>query len=59
MGGLGEAATADIATGIKVMYNEQCTMNNDVYDLQGRKVNRQDMQPGIFIVDGRKVVVGK
>jgi len=59
MGGLGEAATADIATGIKVMYNEQCTMNNDVYDLQGRKVNRQDMQPGIFIVDGRKVVIGK
>ncbi|MBQ9669327.1 MAG: Ig-like domain-containing protein [Prevotella sp.] len=54
MGGLGEAAIADVATGIKSMYNEQRTTNNMVYDLQGRRVDQP--RKGLYIVDGKKVV---
>ncbi len=41
-------------TGIETMYNEKCTMNNEVFDLQGRRV----AQPvkGLYIVNGKKVI---
>ena len=41
-------------TGIESMYNEKCTMNNEVFDLQGRRV----AQPvkGLYIVNGKKVI---
>ena len=56
MGGLGEAATAGITTGISETMNyEPRTMN--AYDLQGRRVERPTK--GLYIMDGRKVVVGQ
>ena len=42
-------------TGIVSMYNEQCTMNNDIFDLQGRKVTKPTK--GMYIVNGKKVMV--
>ena len=55
-------------TGVNSMYNEQCTMNNKVYDLQGRKVSSAEanfslftlhssLKKGLYIVNGKKVVV--
>jgi hypothetical protein len=43
-------------TGIVNMNRETIT-NNRYYDLQGRRVNGQPTQKGIYIVNGRKVVV--
>ena len=42
-------------TGIVSMYNEQCTMNNEVFDLQGRKV--ANPKKGLYIMNGKKVMV--
>jgi hypothetical protein len=56
----------DEATGVgaSLMNNEERTMNNEVYDLQGRRVdgsrltvNGSRLNPGIYIKNGRKVVV--
>jgi cephalosporin-C deacetylase len=49
-------------TGISSMHNSQCTMHNEVYDLQGRKVSNGkwsngQMPKGLYIVNGRKVVI--
>ena len=42
-------------TGISSMHNAQCIMNNEVFDLQGRKVAQPTK--GLYIVNGRKVVI--
>ena len=55
-------------TGVNSMNNEQCTMNNEVYDLQGRKVSSAEanfslftlhssLKKGLYIVNGKKVIV--
>lgn len=43
-------------TGIESMSNEQGTMRNEVYDLQGRRVNTASGK-GIYVISGKKVVV--
>ena len=48
---LGEGET----TGISTVSKNNVMMNNDVYDLQGRKVQNA-AQKGIYIMNGRKVV---
>ena len=45
----------DETTGISTMHNSQCTMHNEVFDLQGRKVAQP--KKGLYIVNGRKVVM--
>ena len=45
-----------ISTGISSMHNSECIMHNDVFDLQGRKVNDQTKK-GVYIINGKKVVV--
>jgi hypothetical protein len=68
MGGLGEAAEATITTGIKEVHSAQCTVQNAVYDLQGRRmkssmVNGQSsmvngqLKRGFYIINGQKVVI--
>lgn len=42
-------------TGISAMHNSQCIMNNEFFDLQGRKVAQPTK--GLYIVNGRKVVI--
>ena len=42
-------------TGVNSMNNVQCTMNNKVYDLQGRHVAQPTK--GLYIVNGKKVFV--
>lgn len=39
------------------MENEHIT--HDIYNLQGMKVNGHHLKTGIYIIDGRKTVVGK
>ena len=43
------------SSGIQEMYNSQCTMHNEVYDLQGRRIEHPTK--GLYLVDGKKVVV--
>ena len=45
----------DEATGIEAMHNAQCTMHNEMYDLQGRRVAQPSK--GLYIVNGKKVVI--
>jgi hypothetical protein len=42
-------------TGISSMNNVQCTMNNEVYNLNGQKVMKA--QKGLYIINGKKVVI--
>ena len=54
-------------TAIASMHNSQCTMHNDVYDLQGRRVSsavansslstlHSSLKKGVYVIDGKKVV---
>lgn len=45
----------DVTTSIETMHNSEY-MHNDVFDLQGRKVNDQTKK-GVYIQNGKKVVV--
>ena len=56
MGGLGEAATATVTTGIQETLNAEQTRQTSttIYNLQGIRVNQPTH--GLFIIDGRKVV---
>ena len=46
------------ATGIQEMENEEWRMKNGgVYDLQGRKIQHPELVPGIYIVNGKKVII--
>ena len=45
----------DETTGIMAIDNGQLTMDNDVYDMQGRRV--QNPTKGLYIVNGKKVVI--
>lgn len=44
-------------TGINTIGNVQPTVGNDAYDLQGRRVGSATLNKGIYIVNGRKVIV--
>ena len=40
------------------MYNEKCTMNNEhCYDLQGRNLHRSQLKKGLYILNGKKLIV--
>ena len=45
----------DEATGISSMHNSQSTAHNEVYNLNGQRVNQP--QKGLYIVNGKKVLV--
>lgn len=50
--------SAEEVTGIRTIDNVKATINNGVvYDLSGRKVTGNPTQRGIYIMNGRKVVV--
>jgi len=44
----------DDATGLRLIDNGELKMDNSVYDLQGRKVEKA--QKGVYIVNGKKVI---
>ena len=44
-------------TGVDSMQNAQGTMHNDFYDLNGRKLQGKPTQKGLYIKNGRKVVI--
>ena len=46
------------ATGIRTIKNEKLKVKNEsVYDLQGRRITNNQLQKGIYIHNGRKVVI--
>ena len=44
-------------TGIEIVDHSQQASLNSVYDLQGRKMESHQLQQGIYIVNGKKVIV--
>lgn len=47
----------DDTEGIEAMYNERCTTNNEVYDLNGRRMATSQLKKGIYVQNGKKVVI--
>ena len=45
------------ATGIESIHTTPSTKNAAIYDLQGRKVNKEQLKKGLYIVNGKKVVI--
>ena len=45
------------ATGITSVYDSQVEKVRSVYTLDGRKVNQENLRPGLYIMNGKKVVV--
>lgn len=46
----------DAANGIKTMQNAECGMQNEIYDIMGRRLQEAGFK-GIYIVNGKKVVI--
>ena len=42
--------------GINQIDNGQLTIDNDIYDLSGRKINSQSPRKGIYILNGKKII---
>ena len=45
------------ATGITSIRDSQTVKDHSVYTLDGRKVNQENLRPGLYIMNGKKVVV--
>ena len=45
------------ATGIEAVRTTPSTKDNVIYDLQGRKVSKEQLKKGLYIVNGKKVVI--
>ena len=45
------------ATGIDVMANSQELKANSLYDLQGRRLNDAHLKRGLYLVNGKKLIV--
>ena len=53
----GEGEAKPTGVGAALMNNEERIMNNEVYDLQGRRIDGSRLNRGVYIKNGRKVVV--
>ena len=53
----GEGEAKPTGVGAALMNNEERIMNNEVYDLQGRRIDGARLNRGVYIKNGRKVVV--
>jgi alpha-amylase len=49
--------TQEIITGIEAIRTTPSTKDNVIYDLQGRKVSKEQLKKGLYIVNGKKVVI--
>ena len=50
-------AGGDDMTGIETINNEQSVKNNGLYDLNGRRLNSTQLKKGLYIKNGKKVVI--
>ena len=50
-------ACQGIVTDIEAIRTTPSTKDNVIYDLQGRKVSKEQLKKGLYIVNGKKVVV--
>ena len=44
-------------TGIEAIRTTPSTKDNVIYDLQGRKVSKEQLKKGLYIVNGKKIVI--
>ena len=49
----------DTAAGVTGMTSTANTNHHSIFDLSGRKVNSKCLRPGVYILDGKKIVVTK
>ncbi len=47
----------DDATGITTIVSDEPTMSNATYTLDGRRINGQPTQKGVYIVNGKKTII--
>ena len=47
----------ETATGIEDVRRHQTTSDSNVYTLDGRKVNPENLRPGLYIKGGKKVLI--
>ena len=47
----------DVITGIEEIQHPNTSVQNDVYDLSGRKVNNGQLNHGIYIINNKKIAV--
>jgi len=45
------------ATGVSQIENGELRMENSVYDLQGRRMETSNLKKGVYIVNGKKVII--
>ena len=50
-------AAQDFATGIMAIEDSKTKIQNDVYDLSGRKLVNGQLPRGIYVIGGRKVMI--
>ena len=49
--------TQEIITGIETIRSTPSYKDNAIYDLQGRKVSKEQLKKGLYIINGKKVVI--
>ena len=55
-----EASFTIEGTGVEPIHNAQCIIHNDgnaIYDLQGRRLNKESLPKGVYIVNGKKLII--
>jgi hypothetical protein len=50
-------ACQGIVTDIEAIRTTPSTKDNVIYDLQGRKVSKEQLKKGLYIVNGKKIVI--
>ena len=46
-----------VASGIEEVIGQKQEVRTGVFTLDGRKVNAENLRPGLYIVNGKKVVI--
>ena len=55
LGSIGIQATEFYTSGIQAIENPQLR-NEDCYDLSGRRLSKESLKPGLYIINGKKVI---
>ena len=52
-----QSTISDYGTGIETVHDVQCAANSEIYDLSGRQIANRRLTKGLYIKDGKKVLI--